>query len=167
MVFLKRSFEKTLFLTVFLCLIPYFSKPGPNTGSMVSCILQAFHRLHFRSKLASKFFSDLVFWAKKWMKKNVEKFFLICSSYFSTLTKDTETILPQDKQQGCGLFCTNQVFVIKYDAFVSLLKILDFFEKFLSSFLLELVYLYPVYQDRERIRSPWFRNLYEGSVGYV
>ena len=104
MVFLKRSFEKTLFLTVFfLCLIPYFSKPGPNTGSMVSCNLQAFHRLHFRSKLAPKFFSDLVFWAKKWMKKNVENFFLICSSYFSKLTKDTETILPQDKQQGCKL----------------------------------------------------------------
>ena len=37
------------------------------------------------------------------MKKNVEKFFLICSSYFSKLTKDTETILPQDKQQGCKL----------------------------------------------------------------
>ena len=94
MVFLNRSFEKTLFLTVFLCLTP---EPGPNTGSMVSCNLQAFHRLHFRSKLASKFFSDLVFWAQKWMKKNVENFFLICSSYFSTLTKDTETILPQDK----------------------------------------------------------------------
>ena len=37
------------------------------------------------------------------MKKNVENFFLICSSYFSKLTKDTETILPQDKQQGCKL----------------------------------------------------------------
>ena len=97
MVFLKRSFEKTLFLTVFFMFDPLFSEPGPNTGSMVSCNLQTFHRLHFRSKLASKFFSDLVFWAKKWMKKNVEKFFLICSSYFSTLTKDTETILPQDK----------------------------------------------------------------------
>ena len=46
-------------------------------------------------------------------------------------------------------------------------KYLIFLKKFLISFLLELVYLYPVYQDRERIRSPWFRNLYEGSVGYV
>ena len=101
--FLKRSFEKTLFLTVFFCLIPHFSEPGPNTGSMVPCYLQAFHRLHFRSKMASKFFSHLVFWAKKGMKKNVEKFFLICSSYFSKLTKDTETIPPQDKQQGCKL----------------------------------------------------------------
>ena len=70
---------------------------------MVSFKLQAFHRLHLRSKLASKLFSDLVFWARKWMKKNVENFFLICSSYFSKLTKDTETILPQDKQQGCEL----------------------------------------------------------------
>ena len=101
--FFKRSFEKNAIFDCFLCLIPYFSEPGPNTGSMVSCNLQAFRRLHFRSNLASKCFSDLVFWAKKWMKKNVEKFFLICSSYFSNLTKDTETILPQDKQQGCKL----------------------------------------------------------------
>ena len=83
--------------------IPYFSEPGSNTGSMVSCNLQTFHRLHFRSKLASKFFFRLRFLGKKMDEKNVEKFFLICSSYFSKLTKDTETILPQDKQQGCKL----------------------------------------------------------------
>ena len=103
LVFFEKKFWKNAIFDCFLCLIPYFSEPGQNTGSMVSCSLQAFYRLHFRSKLASKFFSDLVFWAKKWMKKNVEKFFLICSSYFSKLTKDTETILPQDKQQGCKL----------------------------------------------------------------
>ena len=100
--FFKKKFWKNAIFDCFLCLIPYFSEPELNTGSMVSCNLQAFHRLHFRPKMASKFFSDLVFWAKKgW--KNVEKKFLICSSYFSKLTKDTETILPQDKQQGCKL----------------------------------------------------------------
>ena len=101
--FFKKKFWKNAIFDYFLCLNPYFSEPGSNTGSMVLCNLQAFHRLHFRSKLASNFFSDFVFWAKKWMKKNVEKFFLICSSNFSKLTKDTETILPQDEQQGCML----------------------------------------------------------------
>ena len=75
MVFFKKTFWKNAIFECFLCLIPYFSEPGPNTGSMVSCNLQAFHRLHFRLKLASKFFSDLVFWAKKWMKKMSEIFF--------------------------------------------------------------------------------------------
>ena len=75
MVFFKKKFWKNAIFDCFLCLIPYFSEPGPNTGSMVSCNLQTFHWLHFRLKLASKFFSDLVFWAKKWMKKMSKIFF--------------------------------------------------------------------------------------------
>ena len=75
MVFFEKKFWKNAIFDCFLCLIPYFSEPGPNTVSMVSCNLQAFHRLHFRSKLASKFFSDLVFWAKKWIKKMSKNFF--------------------------------------------------------------------------------------------
>ena len=43
------------------------------------------------------------FFGQKIDEKNVENFFLICSSFFSKLTKDTETIPPQDKQQGCKL----------------------------------------------------------------
>ena len=40
--FLKRIFEKTLFLT-FLYSIPYITELKLNTGSMVSYIVEAFH----------------------------------------------------------------------------------------------------------------------------
>ena len=73
--FFKKKFWKNAIFDCFLCLIPYFSEPGLNTGSMVSCNLQAFPRLHFRLKLASNFLSDLVFCAKKWMKKMSKNFF--------------------------------------------------------------------------------------------
>ena len=51
--FFKKEVLKKRYFWVFLCLIPYFSKPGPNTGSMISCNLQEFHRLRFRPKKAS------------------------------------------------------------------------------------------------------------------
>ena len=61
--------------------------------------------------------------------KVVRNFFLACCSYFQKLIKDTDTILPQEVEQGYRLILTNIVSVIKYDVFVFLLKILDFFQK--------------------------------------
>ena len=100
--FLKRSFEKTLFLTIFYVSTPISQNQDQIQGPWFRVIYKRFIGYIFGQNWRQNFFSDFVFWAKKWMKKN-EKFFLICSSYFSKLTKDTETILPQDKQQGCKL----------------------------------------------------------------
>ena len=103
MVFLKRSFEKTLFLTVFYVWSPISQNQDQIQGPWFRVIYKRFIGCIFAQKWRQNFFSHLVFWAKKGMKKNVENFFLICSSYFSKLTKDTETIPPQDKQQGWKL----------------------------------------------------------------
>ena len=101
--FLKRSFEKTLFLTVFYVWSPISQNQDQIQGPWFRVIYTSFIGYSFAQKKRQNFFSDLVFWAKKGMKKTVENLFLICSSYFSKLTKDTKTILPQDKQQGCKL----------------------------------------------------------------
>ena len=128
--FLKRNFEKNAIFDCFSSSIPYFSEPRPDTGFMVSYNIQAFHRLHFHLKMASKNFFRLRFLGRKRDLKKFRNFFFICSSYFSKLTKDTEIILPQDKQQGYRFFCTTQVFVIKYDAFGFLPKIHFFISLF-------------------------------------
>ena len=101
--FLKRSFEKTLFLTIFYVWTPISQNQDQIQGPWFRVIYKRFIGYIFVQNWRQNFFSDFVFWAKKWMKKNVEKFILICSSYFSKLTKDTETIPPQDKQQGFKL----------------------------------------------------------------
>ena len=104
MVVLKRNFEKNAIFDCFSFSTPYFSEPRPDTGFMVSYNIQAFHRLHFHLKMASKNFFRLRFLGRKRDFKKFRKFFFICSSYFSKLTKDTEAILPQDKQQGYRFF---------------------------------------------------------------
>ena len=68
--FFKKKFWKNANFDCFSCLIPYFSQPRPNTESMVSYMVQAFHRLHFRLKMASKIFFRLSFFGQKkgWKK---------------------------------------------------------------------------------------------------
>ena len=89
----------------------------------------------------------------------MKKFFLIRSSVCSNLMTDTETIFPKEVQQGCWLGCVPTKFPSSIDAFILLSKILEFvFSFFLTSFILELLY---------QLRNLWFRELYEGSVGYV
>ena len=73
--FFKKKFWKNAIFDYFSCLNPYFSETGSNTWSMVSCNLQAFHRLHFHSKLASKFFFRLRFLGKKMDEKKCRKIF--------------------------------------------------------------------------------------------
>ena len=69
-VFFRRIFEKTLFLAVFFCLIPYFSEPRPDTEFMVSILYKRFICCYtFAKKWRQKFFWDLVFWEKKGWKK--------------------------------------------------------------------------------------------------
>ena len=93
--------------------------------------------------MTSNLFSYLVFLSKKEDKKFFEKFFLICSSYFSKLIKDTETVLFREEQHKYRLLfgptklpsssMTRSFFCQKTSIFFS--------KKFLGSFLLELVYL--------------------------
>ena len=72
----------------------------------------------------------------------MSNFFLICSSYFSKLTKDTEPILPQDKQQGCRLaFVPTKFPSSSMTPSFFLVKILHFLKNVLSYFVFELLYL--------------------------
>ena len=96
--FFQKKFWKNALFDNFSSLISYISKLRPNTMSMVSWIVQAFYRLHFGLKMTSKVFSYSVFLGKKEDKKFFEKSFLIPSSYFSKLMKDTETVLFREKQ---------------------------------------------------------------------
>ena len=97
--FFPKEFLKNAIFAYFSYLIPYVSKLRPNTGSMFSLIVQAFHRLHFGRKTTSIFFSYLVFFGKKEDKKFFENIFLIRrTSYFSKLIKDTETVLFWEEQ---------------------------------------------------------------------
>ena len=91
--FFSKEVLKNAFFDNFSSLISYISELRPNTMSMVSYIVQAFYRLHFRLRITSKIFSYSVFFGKKGDKKFFEKFFLIPSSYFSKLIKDTEIAL--------------------------------------------------------------------------
>ena len=89
--FRRKKFPKKKY---FSSLIPYISELRPNTGSMFSQIVQAFYRLHFGLKTTSKFFSYWMFSGKKEDENFFEKIFLIRSSYFSKLIKDTESMTP-------------------------------------------------------------------------
>ena len=102
--FFQKNFWKNAFFDCFSSLIPYISELRANTVSMVSQIVQAFYRLHFRIKITSKIFSYLVFLGKKEDWKFFEKFFLIRSSYFSKLIKDRETVLFREEQLRLRLF---------------------------------------------------------------
>ena len=86
------------FLACFSSLIQYISDLRINTGTMVSQIVQAFHRLGVSLKMASICFV-VGFFGQTRDDKNVEKFFRIRSSYISNLIKDTETIIFREKQQ--------------------------------------------------------------------
>ena len=92
--------------------------------------------------MTSKFFSHSVFWAKRDFK-NVENFFLIRSSYFSKLIKDTETILFQEEQHGYRLlFGPTKFPSSSMTPLFFCKKILEFvLKKSVGSFLLELLYL--------------------------
>ena len=96
--FFQKEDLKKRYFWLFLCLIPYFSELRPNTMSMVSYIVQAFYRLPFGLKMTSKFLSYSVFLGKKEDTKFFEKFFLIPSSFFSKLIKDTEIALFREEQ---------------------------------------------------------------------
>ena len=72
------------------------------------------------------------------MKKNVEKFFLIRSYYFSKLIEDTETILLREEQHGYRLLFGPTKFPSSSMMPSSFCKKIL---KFLGSFLLELRYL--------------------------
>ena len=73
-----------------------------DTKYRVHGFVQLFHRVHCSLKLTSKKFQTCFFWVKK-EEKNVENFFLIRSSYFSKLIKETETIPFREKQRECRL----------------------------------------------------------------
>ena len=94
--FFEKSFEKTQIFRVFHLSSPISQNRDQIQGPWFRIIYKPFVGYIFAKKWRQSFFSDCAFWAKKGMK-NFRIFFLICSSYFSTLTKDTETILPQDK----------------------------------------------------------------------
>ena len=95
--FFQKKFWKNANFDNFSSLMSYISELRPNTMSMVSYIVQAFYRLHFGLKM-TLFFSYSVFLGKKEDKNFFEKIFLIPSSYFSKLIKDTETVFFREEQ---------------------------------------------------------------------
>ena len=67
--FFSKEVLKNAFFDNFSSLISYISELRPNTMSMVSYIVQAFYRLHFRLRITSKNFFILgVFWQKRGQK---------------------------------------------------------------------------------------------------
>ena len=93
MAFFGRILQNSTF-TCFSSSISFISELRPNTESVVYEKVQEFHRLPFSPKPSSSFY----FWGKKRMEK-LSYLFLICSSYFSELKTDTQTIRSQKVRQ--------------------------------------------------------------------
>ena len=89
--FLKRSFEKTQFLRISY-IWSLISQNQDQIQSLWFRILYKRFKGYTFAKKWRQFFLRLGFLGKKRDEKNVEIFFLICSSYSSNLTKHAETI---------------------------------------------------------------------------
>ena len=95
--FPKEFLKKTLFLTVFHLWSPISQNWDRIQGTCFRELYKRFVGYILVEKWRQSFVSYLVFFRTKKDKK-IEKLFLIGSSYFSKLMKDTETVLLRGEQ---------------------------------------------------------------------
>ena len=130
MVFLKKILEKRIFRVFHLSSLISQSRDQIQ-GPWFRIIYKRFVGYLFAKKWRQSFFR-LRFLGKKERCKKIRIFFSFVAHISQHWRKIQKPFFLKTKSKDVGFFCTNQVFVIKYDAFVFLLKILDFFEKSFS-----------------------------------
>ena len=139
--FFEKNFWKTLFLNIFHCWSPISQTWDWIQGPWFRKLYKRFIGYILARKWRQFFFILGVFGQKE-DKKFFEKFFLIRSSYFSKLIKDTGTILFREEQHRYRLlFGPTKLPSSSMTPSFFCQKTSIFSKKILGSFLLQLVYL--------------------------